>query len=115
MLTYHHYLLSGFAAVSFATAVCLSVSVTSPNLAVQKLAPQRLTVQGEPVQNVSIQNDSVQNGPAKRVFREVLEVAYRGSGRINDEPVNSKSIGRLAAHSSSLAHRGSGRVHPQFL
>jgi hypothetical protein len=116
MLTYHHYLLSGFAAVSCATASCFSAQgFTVQNELVHNESVHRMSVHHDAIQNALTQEGMVQAGPASLAIREALEIAYRGSGRLNDEPVKSKSIGRLAAHSSSLAHRGSGRVYPQFL
>lgn len=43
--------------------------------------------------------------------KDSVEVAYRGSGRLNDTLINES----VSAHKSLIAHRGSGRIVPQTL
>ncbi len=80
MLTSHHSLLSGFAAVICATSV------------VYQSAPQNMTesLVGPPV-------------PTSKT----VDVSYRGSGRVESDPVETE---QTEANSSRVAHRGSGRV-----
>ena len=89
MLTSHHYLFGGFVAVSCATGL-LSYSGT----AFQNL-PQLSSRQAASTQALS----------------ETVDVSYRGSGRVGDNPTDIKET----ESKGPLAHRGSGRIRPHLL
>ena len=82
MLTYYHYLLSGFfAATCAASALVGSMTSTSPALTLST--------------------------PPETDAAETVDVSYRGSGRANDAPKEQHSTQKKL-----VAHRGSGRIDP---
>ena len=82
MLTYYHYLLSGFfAATCAASALVGSTTSTLP----------RLTL----------------STPTDADATETVDVSYRGSGRADDAPKEQHS-----SQKKLVAHRGSGRIDP---
>ena len=83
MLTSYQTLLGGITAVLCATGM---VSQSDSN------GPQSVRTESSAIQPV--------------------EIAYRGSGRLDDQP---ESSNRAQSRSSLLSHRGSGRIQPQCL
>ena len=86
MLTYYHYVLSGLFATTCATSALvgsLTESMASTSLA--------------PISPMLAETDSA----------EMVEVSYRGSGRIDDVPKEQQR-----SQKKLIAHRGSGRVDP---
>lgn len=82
MLTYYHYLLSGLFAVTCTTSALVgSMTSTLPALTLF----------------TSTEADSA----------DMVEVAYRGSGRVDDAPKEEQGTQKKL-----VAHRGSGRIEP---
>ncbi|MGC1306229.1 MAG: hypothetical protein WA885_03285 [Phormidesmis sp.] len=89
MLTFYHCLLGGFIAVSCAT------SVFSSNADSSQIRTQ---------------------ASAEETSADSLEIAYRGSGRVEDEPIEEKRAEQQSNREKGpIAHRGSGRVIPHLL
>jgi hypothetical protein len=91
MLTSHHYLLSGFCAVLCATAMGTQSSPLPTALAQQQT--------------------SIPPTPMNATTPTTVDLAYRGSGRIQPEPL----VQPASQGQDAIAHRGSGRIVPQFL
>lgn len=83
MLT-SHYLLSGFVAVSCATGLLSPQVETSADL------PQMTSTNGQ---------------------QESLNLTYRGSGRLDENPVEQQHSDKRGP----IAHRGSGRIYLRAL
>ena len=82
MLTYYHYLLSGlFAATCTTSALVGSMTSTLPAHTLST--------------------------PTEADSAEMVDVSYRGSGRVNDAPKDEQSTQKKL-----VAHRGSGRIEP---
>ncbi len=100
MLTSHHSLLSGIAAVLCATGV---VYQSAPKSTFQSLS-QASIEQLAPNKNLRETLDLT--------LIQTADASYRGSGRLDDEPVEGDYT---ESNTEKIAHRGSGRVAPQSL
>lgn len=94
MLTSHHYLIGSLFAVfcAIGTAPGDATSQSVGNMNAQHSLPAAFI---EPTETNALQGESA-------------DVVYRGSGRLNDEPIHEER-GKSRA---TIAHRGSGRVAP---
>ena len=89
MLTSSLYLLGGFLAAACATGALL--------------------------QTHSLATSNVPAAPGVPA-RETVDIAYRGSGRLDDSPVRKKvQYTSLALGKNIVAHRGSGRIRPSSI
>jgi hypothetical protein len=110
MLTSHLLLLGSFIAVFCATGIA------SPQAYAQSACPQSALTQSidHSMDNnlgQSIQQSLPQAATDQESHHQQVDVSYRGSGRLNDEPASPS----FSTQTSAIAHRGSGRVLPLFL
>ena len=115
MLTSHYYLFGSF----FAAFCTLGVASQEAHLHTA-YHPRTLTTSAMnyPVQQ-SWSQAAVESNVQTENQGEPLNVSHRGSGRVDDEPVDSRSgnsaMANYAKSSVAIAHRGSGRLLPSFL
>lgn len=108
MLTFYHYLLGGFMAVS-----CVAGGLLAPSLQATSYEQLEVSSLG---QSLEQSNESNQE--------DAIDIAYRGSGRLDNSPERSqKSAGvtrtEMVANGDDssflMSHRGSGRVVPSTM
>ena len=100
MLTSHHSLLSGIAAVLCATGV---IYQNAPKSALPSFLQASIE---QPAASKNLQNILAS------ASIQTVNAAYRGSGRLGDESADGDYVESNAAQ---IAHRGSGRVVPRSL
>lgn len=105
MLTFYHYLLGGFMAVS-----CVTGALLTPSLQAMSYEQLEVSSLGRSLEQ---SNENSQEG--------TIDIAYRGSGRLDNSPEQSQKSAEVTRTETTangdegsflMSHRGSGRIVP---